>query len=194
MAFFDEEVSTLSLRKTPDSISTCMKPDSLSQELWKWAKKIDDWGHLVYRLILICGAIVTIGIAFNFEFALSIVNPVLAILNSAFGLYGEDEQTILTITAVIASIFVWGLSAFLEYCVYHVIALLTAALASIVQSNKITSDLALYHANVSAGGIAKGPNGSYTVDDLGELARKKAQGLISDAEYAAKQSEILRHL
>ena len=44
-------------------------------------------------------------------------------------------------------------------------------------------------------GISKQSVGkNFSVEALGELAKKKAQGLISDSEYEAKRNEILKHL
>ena len=144
MAFFDEEIDKLSKRNPPKSLKECLQPDALSQQLWEWAKNIETWGRIVFGIILICGSIVTISIAMDFDFALSFINPVQAILNSIVEIYDEDEKTVLTISAVISSALVWGIGAFIEYCIYHVISLILCSLASIVQSNRITSDIAAY--------------------------------------------------
>lgn len=178
MAFFDEEIDKLSKRYPPKSIQDCLRTDNLSQTLWEWAQNIENWGRVVCLILVVCGLFV--------------------MMTTGVSKYDEleyvDNGGLLTFLAVLSVTLQWGLYSFAEYCVYHALSLLMGALASIVQNNRISSDLALYHATLSAGGAVNGENTTYTVDDLGELARKKAQGLISDAEYAAKQSEILKHL
>ena len=178
MAFYDEneDIKRLSLREMPTSVGDCFKPDTLSKMLWKWAQNIANWGWIIFFFLIVCGLFVTMA--------------------TGISTYDELEYTSngesLTILATLAVALQWGIYSFVEYCAYHVLLLWLGALASTVQSNRIVADLALYNAGRSIENTVTADQ--CTVDALGELARKKAQGLISDVEYAAKQREILKHL
>ena len=134
MAFFDEEVNKLSLRKIPDSVSTCLRPDGMSQMLWQWAKNIENWGRVACLILVGYGFFV--------------------MMSTGMSIYDEleydDNSGLLTLLAVLSVALQWGFYSFVEYCVYHALSQLMGALASIVQSNRISSDLALYHASLNS--------------------------------------------
>lgn len=181
MAFFDEEIDKLSKRYSPKSVQDCLRPDDLSQTLWRWAQNIENGGRIIFLILIICGLFVVVTTG----------------TSTYDKLKYDDNGMFLTFLAVLVVVLQWGLYSFVEYCVYHALSLLMGALASIVQSNRITSDLAAYNASLiqESMGISKQSVGkNFSVEDLGELAKKKAQGLISDSEYEAKRNEILKHL
>lgn len=178
MAFFDEELRNLSKRTVPASVSECLKQDKLSQALWQWAQNLENYGRIILIVLVICGCIITIWTG----------------MSTYSGLRYDDSRGMATFLAVAVTALQWAFFAFLEYCVYHALSLLMGALASIVQSNKITSDLALYHASLENGNGSEVTGGHFTVEALGELAKKKAQGMISEAEYEAKRAEIMKNL
>ena len=183
MAFLEEEIGKLSKREPPASISDCLKTDILSQTLWEWAQSIENLGRIVLGILIICGIVVTVFTGMS--------------TSQEYGSYISDDEGIVVIAATILAALQWGLYAFIEYCVYHATALLMGALASIVQSNRISSDLAVYNAGLIQESIGIGEQSSnkhFSVEDLGELAKKKAQGLISDTEYEIQRNEILKHL
>ena len=134
MAFFDEELRNLSKRTVPASVSGCLKQDKLSQALWQWAQNLENYGRIILLVLVICGCITTISTG----------------MSTYDGLRYDDNRGMATFLAAAVTALQWAFYAFLEYCVYHALSLLMGALASIVQSNKITSDLALYHANRSS--------------------------------------------
>ena len=178
MAFFDEEISKISQRKVPKSVSSCLEQDNLSQALWQWAQNLENWGRIVCLILVIIGGIMTIYTG----------------TSTYDDLQYADNGGFLAFIAFVLAALQWGFYAFLEYCLYHALSLLLGALASIVQSNKITSDLAVYQASCLHGDTGTAPDRHFTVEDLGELAKRKAQGLISDAEYEAKRAEIMKYL
>ena len=182
MAFFFFFFEKLSKRNPPKSLKDCLQTDKVSQRLWEWAQNIENWGRVILVLMLIVGVadtyFVWIGTSQLDEL-----------------LYSADNST--RFLSAIGTALQWIFGAFIEYCVYHAIALLMCALASIVQSNRITSDLASYNAGLiqESMGISEQSVGKrFSVEDLGELAKKKAQGLISDTEYETQRNEILKHL
>ena len=112
----------LSNTSIPKSLEECYEEDSISKELWQWSEWLKSWGLKVLGLLIVIGIISTIG--------------------DAVQMADIDED--LVIYTVISSIISWGLYAFIEFCAYNVLALLIAALASIVQNSKIAANVALY--------------------------------------------------
>ena len=53
--------------------------------------------------------------------------------------------------ALVNNIFSWTLYSFLEYCAYHILALLVGSLATIVQHTKITANITLYNSAKTEG-------------------------------------------
>lgn len=179
MAFFDEKIDELSKRNPPQSVQDCLRTDGVSQTLWEWAKSIENWGRVVLILLIIGGCIIAV------------------LTGMQVGRETLGDDTLPVLGTVFFTALQWGLYALIEYCVYHAVSLLMCSLASIVQSNRITSDLAVYNAGLiqESMGISEQSVGKhFSVEDLGELAKKKAQGLISDTEYETQRNEILKHL
>lgn len=107
---------------SPKTIEDCTVPDKLTQSLWSWAKNLEKYGAMILALILIGGIITA------FSNAKSVADYT-----------GEQEFS----TALfLASFFNTIIYAVLEYLVYHVLALLVASLAWIVQSTRTTARLA----------------------------------------------------
>ena len=117
-------------KKVPKTLNDCIEPDGISKNLWNWAEKLENWGYLIFCCIIIYGILSTISTGVTTYQTTSIV--------------GEDEATLATVFSVLTSIFTFGLYAFVEYCIYHAIALLIGALASIVQNTNIYTNLSLY--------------------------------------------------
>ena len=140
MAFFDEEIEKLSKRNPPKSLQDCLQPDTVSQRLWEWAQNIENWGRVILVLMLIVGVADT-------YFAWIGTSQLDELL------YSADNST--RFLSAIGTALQWIFYAFIEYCVYHAIALLMCALASIVQSNRITSDIAAYDIRVKLNSMDK---------------------------------------
>ena len=136
---------------------------------------IENWGRVVLILLIIGGCIIAV------------------LTGMQVGRETLGDDTLPVLGTVFFTALQWGLYALIEYCVYHAVSLLMCSLASIVQSNRITSDLAVYNAGLiqeSMGINERSVGKHFSVEDLGELAKKKAQGLISDTEYETQRNEI----
>ena len=96
----------------PTSIEDCTNQDKVTVNLWKWASKLETFGKILLVMIILGGAVI---------FANSLEAD-------------ERRASIYLITYFIC--------AFVEYRVYHVLALLIASLARIVQSNRTMARLA----------------------------------------------------
>ena len=110
----------------PKNLSECIKPDATTTNLHLWAERLENWGKVLFIILIIVGIISTI--ADTIEVADSI---------------SEDAAVGTCISTAIN----WGLYAFIEYCVYHVLALLISALASITQNTVVSANVALYEAS-----------------------------------------------
>lgn len=73
-----------------------------------------------------------------------------------------------------------ALYAFIEYCTYHVLALLISSLASIVQHTKITANIALYNC-AKTEGIA---------DETENISNNTAAPADAKSNYSKKLSDI----
>lgn len=110
-------------KKVPKSLKECYATDNVSSNLWSWSYRLEIWGGRVLVILIIVGIISTIG--------------------EAIQLADIDED--LAFLSVVTSLITWGLYAFLEYCAYHVLSLVIASLATIVQNTRITANVALYN-------------------------------------------------
>lgn len=139
-------------KQVPRDLRSCYKTDAITRNLWVWCERLEKWGGVVFWLLLIYGIFDTIQTAMN-------------VAEQHDFLAGLNREAVLTIQAqvgdlpsvpetVIICILKWLLYAFLEYCGYHVLALLIGSLASIVQHNKIAADVALYTCATTEGYVA----------------------------------------
>ena len=105
----------------PNDFKECYKTDSITENLWVWAERLEKWGGILFFILIIVG-----------------------ILDTVFSTITTTSDTVAIY--VVSNALLWGLYAFIEYCAYHVIALLVGSLATIVQNTKITANIALYNA------------------------------------------------
>lgn len=127
-----------SQKKVPKTLNECIKPDGVSMNLWSWAERLEKWGSVLFKLIIVYGIINTI------------YSCVTAYQETV--IWGEEDIAILAVFfAILKGSFIYTLYAFLEYCAYHAIALLLGALASIVQNTNISANLALYSTKAKSG-------------------------------------------
>jgi len=105
-------------KKIPKNMDDCIKPDYVSTNLWCWCEWIEKWGKIVFWVLIVAEIILS--------------------------LEASIEHKKIDIEIFIPSLLEAALYAFLEYCAYHVLALLVGALASIVQNTKITANISLY--------------------------------------------------
>jgi len=112
-------------KQIPETLSECTSPDATASNLHDWSGKLENWGKILFVILIIIGIISTIVDTVN-----------MADIN-------EDMAFVTCITSAI----IWALYAFIEYCAYHVLALLISALASITQNTIISANVALYEAS-----------------------------------------------
>ena len=115
------------------SIDDCLQPDSITENLWAWAKRLENLGELLFCIIILSGIIIAI--------STSIITT-----EVEYGSYYKYSYTETTFSfgVFIAAIAQTALYAFIEYCVYHALALLIGALANITQNTKTTAKLTEY--------------------------------------------------
>ena len=106
----------------PQSIEDCTSQDSLTETLWSWAINLEKYGAVLLVLILLGG--------------------VLTAWSSAQVITNVAGNTEFSAPLFIASFMSTIIYAVLEYLVYHVLALLVASLAKIVQSTRAAARLA----------------------------------------------------
>ena len=112
-------------KQIPKTLSECTRPDATASNLHHWSEKLENWGQILFALIVVFGIIATI---------VETVNMV-------------DINEDMAFATAITSAATWALYAFIEYCAYHVLALLISALASITQNTIISANVALYEAS-----------------------------------------------
>ena len=116
-------------KQIPKTLSDCTKRDYTVANLHSWAERLENWGKTLLVLLITTGIVSTI----------------------IEGISIADIDEDLVFITCLSSIMKWGFYAFVEYCLYHVLALLISALASITQNTIITANIALYEAAENEG-------------------------------------------
>lgn len=134
-----------------NSINDCTRIDPVSDNLWTWAKRIETLGKILFWILIIDGLI------------LSILSGYAGIGIEKYLMPNDNE---FNFNIFLMSFLEYGLYAYLEFCSYHILALLIGSLASIVQNTRTTAKLAEYTARkefpeadgrISVGGNATKP-------------------------------------
>ena len=115
------------------SINDCLKPDSITDNLWVWAERLEKLGKILFWIIIISG----------FVIALSTSIVTTEVVEGVYYPY-TDTETTFSFGVFLTSVVQTALYAFIEYCAYHVLALLIGALANITQNTKATARLTEY--------------------------------------------------
>ncbi len=154
------------------SINDCLKPDSITDNLWVWAERLEKLGKILFWIIIISG----------FVIALSTSIVTTEVVKGTYYQY-TDTETSFSFGVFLTSVVQTALYAFIEYCAYHVLALLIGALANITQNTKTTAKLTEYVARktLKEESVYKDTTKSQARNDNLENLRK--QGLISEDEY-----------
>ena len=127
--------------KIPKSLKECYASDNVSNNLWCWSEWLEVWGSRFLVILIIIAIISTIAQAVQ---------------------VADINEDLVSLT-VITSTATWALYAFIEYCIYHVLSLLIASLATIVQNTKITANVALYNVAKNEGLLSEKPENSAPV-------------------------------
>ena len=130
-------------KQIPKTLRECVREDGTVNNLHLWAERLEDWGRILFFVLIIVGIIVTFANARETSKLLDEVYDKVSPAELAAA--GVEIPSVFDV--VINDLWTWGLYAFLEYCAYHVLALLVSALALITQNTIISADVALYESN-----------------------------------------------
>lgn len=119
-------------KQIPKTLSECTSPDATASNLHIWSERLERLGKILFWLLIILGTLFAI---------LSSVETV-----EVPGYYYSKSKTTFHFEIFLSSMLQIGIYAFIEYCAYHVLALLISALACITQNTIISANVALYTA------------------------------------------------
>lgn len=118
---------------TPLSLEDSLKTDKVIKDLWSWAAGLETLGKILFVVIIVIGVVSAIFSSFQ-------------VVPNDYGYRSHVD-------------FLWGefflglvytaLYAFIEFCAYHILALLVGALASIVQNTRAAARILEYKETVS---------------------------------------------
>lgn len=124
-------------REVPVSFEECYKSDKISEALYALSEKVSTWGTALLVILILAGVII------------SIMASLTTTTSTVETLYEQYETTeeVFDVGVFFTNIFSWSIYAIVEYASCKFISLLLTALGSIVRSNRITSNIALYKAS-----------------------------------------------
>ena len=120
----------------PKTLSECTHSDATVDNLHTWAERLENWGAIFFVILIIVG----------------IISTVIDTIQVA------DVNEDMAFSTFLTSAITWGVYAFIEYCAFHVLALLISALGCITQNTMIAADVALYEAAKNAPASEKAPS------------------------------------
>lgn len=123
-------------KQIPKNLSDCTRSDATIDNLHLWAYRLEDWGKAFFYVLIVVG--------------------ILSTIISTVQMIDVNEDAIFT--TFLSSLINWALYAFIEYCAFHVLALLISALASITHNTSISANVALYEAAKNAPANEKAPS------------------------------------
>ena len=126
-------------KQIPRSLYECTQPDATASNLHLWSERLERWGKFLFWFLIVWGVISAIAASIHTEIEF-------------YGSYNQytRERTTFDWDLFVLSLVETGLYAFLEYCAYHVLALLVSALALITQNSIVSANVALYEAMYQA--------------------------------------------
>ena len=125
-------VFTASKRRTiPKRFEECVREDAVSSRLWSWCNILESLAYILPLIFVVVSAI-----AFAWAVAAAYRNGANVEFSNSKPIFGFNYEISALIRITWRAFLIW-LSCYLS-------ALLIGALASIVQSTRISSDLALY--------------------------------------------------
>lgn len=132
-------------KRIPTSFKDCYKTDAITQNLWVWCERLEKLGKMLFWALIIIGIINTITSAIDsHQFLNQIGADTIEEIRKESAKLGIEIPTVFE--TLVHNLLLWTFYAILEYCAYHVLALLVSSLASIVQHNRISANISLYKA------------------------------------------------
>ena len=123
-------------KQIPATLNECTREDATVNNLHIWAARLETFGKILFWILIGAGVI------------LALVESIQTEEVNIGSTYYPITKTITTFDfeLFLTSIGQTALYAFIEYCSFHVLALLISALASITQNTIISANVALYQA------------------------------------------------
>lgn len=112
----------------PISVEDSIKSDRVIDNLWSWCSRLETLGMVLFVILIIIGIITSIISGFE-------------VVDIS---YSGKPKYEFNFGEFFINLMSSALYAFIEYCAYHVIALLIGALASITQNTKASAKLLEY--------------------------------------------------
>lgn len=165
-------------KKIPKDFKECYKTDSITQNLWLWCERLEKWGFRICIALAVIGIFSIISNGIETAQLLDKLNIDMNEIKTASTKYGIEIKSVFEV--IVEEIFRWSLYCFLEYCAYHILALLVGSLATIVQHIKITTNISLYN-SAKAEGIT---------DDYEEECEEKQEDNTKQSDYSKTLSKI----
>ncbi len=162
-------------KRIPKDLKDCYKTDSITQNLWGWCERLEKWGYILCVIMVFAGIIAIISNAVETAQLLDEYNIDTYEIRELMAEEGIKVKSVFEV--VVEDIIKWSLYCFLEYCAYHILALLIGSLATIVQHTKISANIALYN-SAKAEGIS---------DDYEEESIKKS--IFSDTDNYESEAQ-----
>jgi len=172
-------------KKIPKSFKDCYKTDGITQNLWLWCERLEKWGKILFWVLIVGGLILSI--------STSIVEKEVVVEEATYWSEAETElRKTFDFEIFIPLLLETALYAFLEYCAYHILALLVGSLATIVQHTKITANITLYNSAKAEGFVddnAEMENGNSTENTSRKCNKKTHEIYISEIKDTNTNSE-----
>ena len=119
--------------RIPNTLEECTNTGKTVSNLYHYALQLEKWGKRLFVILIVVGIIFTV------------VETVSLI----------DVNEELIIPTLISSLLSWSVYAVIEFFVYHVLAMLIRALASITENTMITANVALWEASKKDNSISE---------------------------------------
>lgn len=147
-------------KQIPKTLEECSQPDDTAFNLHFWAERLEAWGKFLFILIIIVGIIATINLAIDTD---------------------EDNVAMICVTSAIT----WAFWAFIEYCSYHILALIIYALGSITENTNIAANVALYTAAKEKGNTQPSSDDEHTSSKSTYSTQRKSSAKAPDITFNA---------
>ena len=122
-------------KQIPATLNECTREDATVNNLHIWATRLETLGKILFWILIVVGV----------AFALVESIQTIEVVKGTYYQYTETKTTF-NFELFLTSIAQTALYAFIEYCSFHVLALLISALATITQNTIISANVALYQA------------------------------------------------
>ena len=136
-------------KKVPGDLKSCYRTDPVAENLWIWSERLERWGMWLCVVLFIVGIVTVIHNASEASKLIKELGLDSDELKAEAAKLGIEIKSVGEV--VFDSSLNWAIYCFLEFCAYHILALLVGSLASIVQHTRITANIALYKAAKAEG-------------------------------------------